>query len=71
MKIMELLEVIHNVNHLPLSEQMLIAECIIHSIREREQPMEKTIERLYAAYIADKNLTLFPHLNYDCFYDYG
>ena len=37
---METLEIIRNVNRLPLSQQMLIAERIIHSIRERAIAIE-------------------------------
>ena len=69
---MDVLEIIGNVNHLPPSQQMLVAECIIHLIREREQPSMETIKKcLYADYTADKNLTISSQPNYDCFYEYG
>ena len=62
---MEALEIIRNVNRLPLSQPMLIAERNIHSIRKREQPsLEMAAERLYADYMADENLTGFTKL--DC-----
>ena len=38
-KDMEVLEIVHSVNRLPLSQQMLVAERIIRSIRQREQPL--------------------------------
>ena len=62
---METLEIIRSTKRLPLSQQMLIAERIIHSIRHREQSsMEAAAERLYADYMTDKNLTVFTQL--DC-----
>jgi len=49
---MEVLEIVHNVNRLPQSQQMLVVERIIHSMREREQPsMEIAAERLYEDYM--------------------
>jgi hypothetical protein len=67
---METLEIIRNVNRLPLSQQMLIAERIIHSIRQRKQPsMEMAAERLYADYMTDENLTEFTQLDNENFYE--
>jgi len=67
---MEALEIIRNVNCLPLSQQMLIAERIIHSIRKRERPsLETAAERLYADYMADKELTSFTQLDCEDFYE--
>ena len=67
---METLEIIRNVNRLPVSQQMLIAERIIHLIREREQPsMEMAAERLYADYMTDENLTVFTQLDCEDFYE--
>ena len=67
---METLEIMRNVNRLPLSQQMLIAERIIHSIRKREQSsLEAAAERLYADYMTDENLTLFTQLDCENFYE--
>ena len=67
---MEALEIIRNVNRLPLSQQMLVAERIIHSIRNREQPsLEIAAERLYIDYMTDENLTVFTKLDYEDFYE--
>ena len=67
---METLEIIRNVNLLPLSQQLLIAEQIIHSIQKREQPyMETAAERLYSDYMNDKNLTEFTQLDCEDFYE--
>ena len=67
---MEALDIIRNVNRLPLSQQMLIAERIIHSIRNREQPsLEMAAERLYTDYMTDENLTVFTKLDCEDFYE--
>jgi len=67
---METLEIIRSTKRLPLSQQMLIAERIIHSIRHREQSsMEAAAERLYADYMTDKNLTAFTQLDCENFYE--
>ena len=67
---METLEIMRNVNCLPLSQQMLIAERIIHSIRKREQSsLEMAAERLYADNVTDENLTVFTQLDCENFYE--
>ena len=67
---METLEIIRNTRRLPLSQQMLVAERIIHSIRQREQSsMETAAERLYADYMTDENLTVFTQLDCEDFYE--
>ena len=67
---MEALEIIRNVNRLPISQRMLIAERIIHSVRQKEQLSMKTAaERLYADYMTDENLTVFTQLDCDDFYE--
>jgi hypothetical protein len=67
---METLDIIRDVKRLPLPQQMLIAERIIHSIRHKEQPlMEMAAERLYTDYMADENLTVFTQLDCEDFYE--
>ena len=67
---METLEIIRKINCLPLSQQMLIAERIIHSIREKEQfSLETAAERLYADYMTGENLTMFTQLDCEDFYE--
>jgi hypothetical protein len=64
------LEIIRNVNRLPMSQQMLIAERIIHSIRKREhQSLEAAAKCLYADYMTDENLTEFTKLDCEDFYE--
>ena len=68
--IMETLEIIRNINCLPISQQMLIAERIINSVRKREQQsLETAAERLYEDYMTDENLTIFTQLDCENFYE--
>ena len=67
---MEVLEIIRNVNRLPRSQQMFVAERIIHSVRQIKQPsMEMAAERLYEDYMTDENLTVFTQLDCEDFYE--
>jgi len=67
---METMEIIHNVKRLPLSQQMFIAERIIHSVRQKKQPsMKLAVERLYEDYMTDENLTVFTQLDCEDFYE--
>jgi len=67
---METLEIMRSVNRLPMPQQMLIAERIIHSIRKKEQQsLEMAAERLYTDYITDENLTAFTQLDCENFYE--
>ena len=67
---METLEIMRNVNRLPLLQQMFIAEQIIHSIRKRERSsLEMAAECLYKDYMTDENLTVFTQLDCENFYE--
>ena len=67
---MEVAEIIRNVNRLPLSQQMLVAERIIHSMRNREKSsLEIAAERLYEDYMTDENLIAFTKLDSENFYE--
>ena len=67
---MEVAEIIRNVNRLPLSQQMLVAERIIHSMRYREKSsLEIAAERLYEDYTTDENLIAFTKLDSEDFYE--
>ena len=63
-------EIMRHVSRLPLSQQMMIAERIIHSVREKESSLlEIAAEHLYADYTNDKNLTVFTQLDCEQFYE--
>jgi len=66
---MEVLEIMSNVNRLPLSQQMLIAERIIHSMRRKQPSMETAAKSLYEDYMTDENLTVFTQLDCEDFYE--
>jgi len=67
---MEAFEILRSAKRLPLSQQMLIAERLIHSIRLKEQSsMEEAAECLYADYVTDENLTVFTQLDSEDFYE--
>ena len=67
---MEAIEIIRNVQRLPLSQQLLIAERIIHSMRQSEQlSIEAAVDSMYADYMTDENLTAFTQLDCEDFYE--
>jgi hypothetical protein len=67
---METVDIMRSVNQLPWQQQMLLAERIIHSIRQKEQPSLKiAAEHLYADYMTDENLTVFTQLDCEDFYE--
>ena len=66
---METLEIMRNVNRLPMSQQIWIAERIIHSVRKEQPPLETAAKRLYADYMTDENLTVFTQLDCENFYE--
>jgi hypothetical protein len=67
---METLDIMRNVNRLPVPQQMWVAERIIHSIRQGNQiSMEMAAERLSADYTTDENLTEFTQLDHENFYE--
>jgi hypothetical protein len=67
---MEALEIIRSAKLLPLSQQMLIAERIFHSARQKEHSsMEAAAERLYSDYANDESLTVFTQLDSEGFYE--
>ena len=67
---METMNIMRNIGRLPVSQQMLIAEHIIHSIRREDQsPMKKAVELLHKDYLTDKDLTVFTQLDCEDFYE--
>jgi hypothetical protein len=67
---MEAIEIIQEIDQLPVRQRMLIVEKIIHSIREEEKPsLEIASDHLYSDYKNDKNLTEFTALDCENFYE--
>ena len=68
---METTTIIHEIQRLPFTKQIFIAEWILKSIRQRESKsqMEIASERLYKDYLNDKELTIFTNLDFESFYE--
>jgi len=68
---METITIIHEIQRLPYTKQIYIAEWIIKSIRQREtkSQMEIAAEKLYKDYLNDKELTIFTNLDFENFYE--
>jgi hypothetical protein len=67
---MEAIEIIQEIDQLPIRQRMQIVEKIIHSIREEEKPsLEMASDYLYNDYKNDKNLTAFTALDCENFYE--
>lgn len=68
---MKTITIIHEIQRLPLTKQIYIAEWIIKSIRQRENKsqMEIAAEKLYKDYLNEKELTVFTNLDFEHFYE--
>jgi len=68
---METISILNEIQRLPLSKQIYIAEWIIKSIRQREtkSQMEIASEKLYKEYLNDSELTIFTNLDFEHFYE--
>ena len=64
-------EIIKEIQRLPLTKQMLVAELILKSIRERElkEKMEKAADDLLDDYLTDNELTIFTNIDFEDFYE--
>jgi len=61
---METMSIMHEIQKLPFTKQIYIAEWILKSIRQREtkSQMEIAADKLYFDYLNDKELTIFTNL---------
>ncbi|MEA2043644.1 MAG: hypothetical protein U9N85_13965 [Bacteroidota bacterium] len=68
---MQIYTIINEIQRLPISRQMYIAEMIIKSVRKKESKnqMELAAEQLYNEYATNKELTLFTNIDFDNFYE--
>jgi hypothetical protein len=68
---METATILHEIQRLPFTKQIYIAEWILKSIRQRESKsqMEIASEKLYKDYLNDKELTIFTNLDLEHFYE--
>jgi len=65
------IEIIKQIEQLPVEKRMLIIEKTLKSIREREikGKMSRAVDELREEYITNKNLTAFTDIDFDSFYE--
>ena len=68
---MQTLELIQEIQRLPLIKKFYVIEETIKSIKKDEvsQQMEMAVSDLYSEYSTDKNLTAFTSLDLENFYE--
>ncbi len=68
---METIDIIKQIEKLPVEKRMLIIEIILKSIRERElkETMSKAVEELQEEYKTNKDLTAFTDIDFENFYE--
>jgi hypothetical protein len=68
---MQALEIIREINRLPLTKRFYVVEETIKSIKKEEMgnQMELAANELYDDYKNDKELTAFTSLDFDTFYE--
>ncbi len=68
---MQTYTIINEIQRLPISKQMYIAEMIIKSVRKKESKnqMEFAAEQLYNEYATNNELTVFTNIDFDNFYE--
>jgi len=68
---METVEILKQIEQLPVEKRMLIVEKTLKSIREREikGKMIKAVDELRNEYQTNKDLTSFTDIDFDNFYE--
>lgn len=68
---MKTVDLIREIEKLPVQKRFFVIEKTIHSIRRREDhnQMRKAAEALSLEYKTNKNLTAFTSLDYEDFYE--
>lgn len=68
---MQTIDLIQEIQRLPLTKRFYVVEETIKSIKKEEmqQQMELAANELYNDYINDKELTAFTSLDFDNFYE--
>jgi hypothetical protein len=68
---MQALEIIQEIQRLPLTKRFYVVEETIKSIKKEEMShqMELAANELYNDYATDKNLTAFTSLDFEHFYE--
>jgi len=68
---MRTIELIREIQRLPLQKRMYVVEKALHSIREQENSiqMQKAADILLHDYTSDKELTAFTDIDFERFYE--
>jgi hypothetical protein len=68
---MQTIDLIQEIQRLPLAKRFYVVEEIIKSIKKEEMnhQMELAANELYSDYVNDKDLTAFTSLDFDNFYE--
>jgi hypothetical protein len=68
---MQTLDLIREIQRLPLTKRFIVIEETIKSIKKEEMgnQMELAADELYSDYVNDKDLTAFTSLDFDNFYE--
>lgn len=68
---MQALEIIQEIQRLPITKRFFVIEEAIKSIKKEEmnQQLELAVTELYNDYATDKNLTAFTSLDLEHFYE--
>jgi hypothetical protein len=71
MKMMQAIDLVQEIQRLPLAKRFYIVEETIKSIKKEEMQhqMELAANELYNDYVNDKELTIFTSLDFDNFYE--
>ena len=68
---MQTIDIIQEIQRLPLSKKFFVVEETIKSIKKEEmqKQMELAAHELYTDYVNDKELTAFTSLDFENFYE--
>ncbi len=68
---METIDIIKQIEHLPIEKRMLIVEKILKSIREKEikEKMSRAVEELREEYKTNMELISFTDIDFENFYE--
>jgi hypothetical protein len=68
---MRTLEIIKEIQNLPIQKRIFVIEKTIQSIRKLEETnqLRNAAEILYTDYLSDKELTVFTNLDFEHFYE--
>jgi hypothetical protein len=68
---MQTIDLIHEIQRLPLTKRIYVVGEIMKSIKKEDisHQMELAADKLYTDYVSDKELTAFTALDFEQFYE--